>query len=95
MAIVGNFFMRLAWAFNISPGQPYVAQNVILLFGCLEIFRRFVWLTFRVENMDLNAKAKKAARSSSRCHLDERHDTEHLVWKLTPTQAPQGVILIN
>ena len=61
MAIVGNFFMRLAWAFNISPGQPYVAQNVILLFGCLEIFRRFVWLTFRVENMDLNAKAKKAA----------------------------------
>ncbi len=55
VAIVGNFFMRLAWAFNISPGQPYVAQNVILLFGCIELFRRFVWLTFRVEYMDLVA----------------------------------------
>jgi hypothetical protein len=55
-ALVANFLMRLAWAFNISPGQPYVAQNVILLFGCLELVRRFLWLTFKVEHTVLTHK---------------------------------------
>lgn len=55
-AMLANFAMRLVWAFNISPGQPYVAQNVILLFGCLELVRRFVWLTFRVEWIILGSK---------------------------------------
>ena len=56
IAIVTNFVMRLAWAFNISPGQPYVAQNVILLIGCLELVRRFVWLNFRIEWIIMNHK---------------------------------------
>lgn len=55
-AMFANLLMRLVWAFNISPGQPYVAQNVILLFGCLELVRRFVWLAFRVEWIILGRK---------------------------------------
>ena len=59
VAIILNFLLRLVWAFNISPGQPYVAQNMILLIGCMELFRRFVWLAFRVEQLHLVARDKQ------------------------------------
>ena len=42
-----NFLMRLGWAFLISPEQPYVKQNYILLLGSVELFRRSLWAVFR------------------------------------------------
>ena len=32
-AVVLDFFMRLGWAFVISPDQRYVAENYMLLLG--------------------------------------------------------------
>lgn len=48
-AIVLDLLMRLGWAILISPGQSYVEQHTILLLGCVELFRRFMWSIFRVE----------------------------------------------
>lgn len=48
-AICLDGIMRLGWAVYISPGQVYVRQHVILLLGCVELVRRFMWAIFRVE----------------------------------------------
>lgn len=52
-AMLGNFIMRLGWAFLISPEQTYVKQNYILLLGSIELIRRFVWAIFRIEWEDI------------------------------------------
>jgi len=56
VAIVANFLFRLCWAINISPGQPYVAQNFVLIIGCAELFRRNLWLIFRIENISIDER---------------------------------------
>jgi hypothetical protein len=56
IALCTNLLFRVCWAFNISPGQPYIAQNFLLLVGCTELLRRNVWLIFRVENLALQLK---------------------------------------
>jgi len=55
-AIVVNFLLRLCWAINISPGQPWVAQNFALIIGCAELFRRNLWLIFRIESISIAEK---------------------------------------
>jgi hypothetical protein len=55
-AIVMNFLFRICWAINISPGQPYIAQNFVLIIGCAELFRRNLWLIFRIENISIEEK---------------------------------------
>ena len=57
--MVSNLLFRVCWAFNISPGQPYIAQNFLLLVGCMELLRRNIWLVFRVENLALKLNDKK------------------------------------
>ncbi len=49
VAIAVNFTLRLGWAILISPEQPYVQQNYILVLGCAELVRRVLWAVFRVE----------------------------------------------
>lgn len=48
-AILLDGVMRLGWIIYISPGQVFVQQHVILLLGCVELVRRFMWAIFRVE----------------------------------------------
>lgn len=55
-AIVMNLLFRICWAINISPGQPYIAQNFVLIIGCAELFRRNLWLIFRVESISIDEK---------------------------------------
>ena len=49
VCICCNFLMRLCWALNISPGQPYLAQNFILIIGCTELLRRALWIIMCIE----------------------------------------------
>eukprot|EP01038_Epipyxis_sp_PR26KG_P012138 gene12138-16250_t len=48
-AMIMNFFMRLGWAFVISPQQHYIKQHFILILAAIEIVRRVVWVVIRVE----------------------------------------------
>lgn len=48
-AILLDAFFRLGWAIYISPGNMVLQQHFILLLGCVELVRRFVWSIFRVE----------------------------------------------
>jgi hypothetical protein len=49
VAIVLDAFFRLGWAIYISPGNMVLQQHFILLLGCVELVRRFLWSIFRVE----------------------------------------------
>ncbi len=64
-AMIINFLFRLCWAINISPGQPYVAQNFVLLIGCIELLRRNMWLAFRIESLDVTRKTTIAVSSKA------------------------------
>jgi hypothetical protein len=48
-AIISNAVFRLGWAIVVSPGQPFLSQQYVLLLGVLELFRRAVWICLRVE----------------------------------------------
>ena len=48
-AILLDALFRLGWAIYISPGNMVLQQHFILLLGCVELVRRFVWSIFRVE----------------------------------------------
>lgn len=48
-AILINGIFRLGWAIYISPGNMVLQQHFILLLGCVELLRRFIWSIFRVE----------------------------------------------
>lgn len=56
-AIVEDFILRFIWTLNVSVGEnPYFAHREVLvtLLASLELFRRFVWNFFRLENEHLN-----------------------------------------
>ena len=42
IAILLNLIFRLGWALNLSPGQDYVQQNIILILG-------------KIHHMEINA----------------------------------------
>ena len=48
-AVLSNAVLRFGWAIYVSPKQTIVAQHTILLLGCAELLRRFVWVLIRVE----------------------------------------------
>lgn len=65
--------MRFAWAFLISLTEfGYLLENsVVNVLAPLEVFRRFVWNFFRLENEHLNNCGKfRAVRDISVAPLD-------------------------
>lgn len=58
LAIVQNFFLRFAWianaflAFNTIAAE--YADLIGFIYGILEVYRRFIWNLFRVENEHIN-----------------------------------------
>ena len=57
-AIILDIIMRLGWAILISPSQTYLQQHLVLLLGCVELLRRFMWSVFRVEWEWIKIKSK-------------------------------------
>ncbi|KAK2727360.1 solute carrier family 53 member 1-like [Artemia franciscana] len=67
-AIIQDFVIRFCWAISISLSEiDFVQKEVITtVFGTLEVFRRFVWNFFRLENEHLNNCGKfRAVRDIS------------------------------
>jgi hypothetical protein len=77
-AMILNFLFRICWAINISPGQPYVAQNFVLVIGCTELLRRNIWLIFKIENMSLivpsNGSAINNNKNNPSCRILQHID---------------------
>ncbi|XP_071096597.1 solute carrier family 53 member 1-like isoform X1 [Haliotis cracherodii] len=55
-AIVEDFILRFTWSLSVSIGEGLIIHNEILktILTLLEVFRRFVWNFFRLENEHLN-----------------------------------------
>lgn len=57
-AIVEDVILRFAWTIQISLTSmqvfPYAGDIISTVFAPLEVFRRFVWNFFRLENEHLN-----------------------------------------
>lgn len=72
-AIVEDFILRFTWSLSVSIGEGLLLQREILrtLLVSLEIFRRFVWNFFRLENEHLNNCGQfRAVRDISIAPLD-------------------------
>ncbi|VDN07786.1 unnamed protein product [Thelazia callipaeda] len=55
-AIVEDFILRLSWVLNVSLGEAWTLESDLLtcITAPLEVFRRFVWNYFRLENEHVN-----------------------------------------
>ncbi|KAL4219184.1 Xenotropic and polytropic retrovirus receptor 1 [Mactra antiquata] len=72
-AIVEDFILRFIWSLSVSIGEGLLVHSEILrtLLVSLEIFRRFVWNFFRLENEHLNNCGQfRAVRDISIAPLD-------------------------
>lgn len=72
-AIVEDFILRFIWSLTVSLGEGLIIHSEILrtLLVSLEIFRRFVWNFFRLENEHLNNCGQfRAVRDISIAPLD-------------------------
>ncbi|XP_018566872.1 xenotropic and polytropic retrovirus receptor 1 [Anoplophora glabripennis] len=72
-AIIEDFILRFGWAFLISMTEMgYALENsMVTVLAPLEVFRRFIWNFFRLENEHLNNCGKfRAVRDISVAPLD-------------------------
>lgn len=72
-AIVEDFVLRFAWAIGFSLTENHLISGDILtsILGPLEVFRRFIWNFFRLENEHLNNCGKfRAVRDISIAPID-------------------------
>lgn len=55
-AIAEDFVLRLSWVLNVSLGEAWTLDSDLLtcITAPLEVFRRFVWNYFRLENEHVN-----------------------------------------
>ncbi|XP_013073441.2 xenotropic and polytropic retrovirus receptor 1 homolog [Biomphalaria glabrata] len=55
-AMIEDFILRFLWTLTVSVGEGLFYNNTVLktVFASLEVFRRFVWNFFRLENEHLN-----------------------------------------
>ncbi|CAH1786705.1 unnamed protein product [Owenia fusiformis] len=55
-AIVEDFIIRFSWTVVVTVGEGEYIHGEILktILACLEVFRRFIWNFFRLENEHLN-----------------------------------------
>ncbi|XP_032664967.1 xenotropic and polytropic retrovirus receptor 1-like isoform X2 [Odontomachus brunneus] len=80
-AIVEDFILRFGWAFSLSLTEMgYVhADLMVSIVAPLEVFRRFVWNFFRLENEHLNNCGKfRAVRDISVAPADYSDQTQIL-----------------
>jgi hypothetical protein len=73
MAIVGDFILRFGWMSSMSLVEMgYLDSDIMLsIVGPSEVFRRFVWNFFRLENEHLyNCGRFRAVRDISVAPLD-------------------------
>ncbi|XP_045461774.1 xenotropic and polytropic retrovirus receptor 1 [Harmonia axyridis] len=80
-AIIEDLILRFAWAFSMSLTEMgYVhADLMVTLLAPLEVFRRFMWNFFRLENEHLNNCGKfRAVRDISVAPLDTSDQTSIL-----------------
>ncbi|XP_014486128.1 PREDICTED: xenotropic and polytropic retrovirus receptor 1-like isoform X2 [Dinoponera quadriceps] len=80
-AIVEDFILRFGWAFSLSLTEiGYVhADLMVSIVAPLEVFRRFVWNFFRLENEHLNNCGKfRAVRDISVAPADCSDQTQIL-----------------
>jgi hypothetical protein len=71
--IVEDFVLRFGWAFSLSLTEMgYIHGDLMLsILAPLEVFRRFVWNFFRLENEHLNNCGKfRAVRDISVAPMD-------------------------
>lgn len=47
--VVANLFLRLNWTLSISTFLLFDQTLLSFFFGCLEVFRRYMWALFRLE----------------------------------------------
>nr|CAH7755494.1 unnamed protein product [Callosobruchus chinensis] len=76
--ILEDFVLRFGWAFLISMTEMGYAleNNMITILAPLEVFRRFMWNFFRLENEHLNNCGKfRAVRDISVAPLDTSDQT--------------------
>ncbi|XP_066152158.1 solute carrier family 53 member 1-like [Euwallacea fornicatus] len=77
-AIVEDLILRFGWAFLIGLTEMgYIMENtMVCILAPLEVFRRFVWNFFRLENEHLNNCGKfRAVRDISVAPLDTSDQT--------------------
>uniref|UniRef100_A0A1B6D1A0 SPX domain-containing protein n=2 Tax=Clastoptera arizonana TaxID=38151 RepID=A0A1B6D1A0_9HEMI len=80
-AIITDFILRFGWAFSISLTEMgYIHGDLMIsILSPLEVFRRFVWNFFRLENEHLNNCGKfRAVRDISVAPLDSSDQTQIL-----------------
>ncbi|KAH9498993.1 Xenotropic and polytropic retrovirus receptor 1 [Bulinus truncatus] len=55
-AMIEDFILRFLWTLTVSVGEGLFYNSTVLktIFASLEVFRRFVWNFFRLENEHLN-----------------------------------------
>ncbi|XP_012279518.1 xenotropic and polytropic retrovirus receptor 1 isoform X3 [Orussus abietinus] len=90
-AIVEDFILRFGWAFSLSLTEMgYVhADLMVSIVAPLEVFRRFMWNFFRLENEHLNNCGKfRAVRDISVAPVDSSDQIQIL----RMMDAPDGVI---
>ncbi|XP_043248158.1 xenotropic and polytropic retrovirus receptor 1-like isoform X3 [Colletes gigas] len=90
-AIIEDFILRFGWAFSLSLTEMgYVhADLMVSIVAPLEVFRRFIWNFFRLENEHLNNCGKfRAVRDISVAPVD-CSDQTHI---LRMMDATDGVV---
>ncbi|ESP04786.1 hypothetical protein LOTGIDRAFT_184750, partial [Lottia gigantea] len=78
-AIVEDFILRFAWSLTVSVGEGLLFHNEILttLLASFEVFRRFVWNFFRLENEHLNNCGQfRAVRDISIGPIDSNNEMQ-------------------
>lgn len=83
LAMIANCIMRFGWALLISPSQNYVQQHVILILGCVELVRRFIWTIFRIEwehiKKELNEDRRRSRKNEESIGLISEHELRTMV----------------
>ncbi|XP_021365536.1 xenotropic and polytropic retrovirus receptor 1-like [Mizuhopecten yessoensis] len=78
-AMVEDFVLRFAWTLTVSIGEGgyFPGEALKTLLASLEVFRRFVWNFFRLENEHLNNCGQfRAVRDISIAPIDSNDQTQ-------------------
>lgn len=70
-AIVEDFILRFGWTLSMTPNKYFEREIMLSILAPLEVFRRFVWNYFRLENEHLNNCGRfRAVRDISVAPMD-------------------------
>ncbi|VDK81198.1 unnamed protein product [Onchocerca ochengi] len=83
-AIVEDFILRLSWVLNISLGEAWTMESDLLtcITAPLEVFRRFIWNYFRLENEHINNCGQFRAVRDISVKPIKKGDLESLLLKI-------------